>query len=526
MRKTVVNFLTLRPHGGNLCGPEVAFWLLFANIALQLMCLAEALAWGYVGFEIGAQSSRYIGASVVGAVAWFAVLSMDATFLSQDLQRVGFQRRLDGLTSAATRRTWRDKARLKPLVGFGVRLLMVAGSLTVAAPYVSQLFFYREISTVLAERDATTLRDARARVAGQFDTQIQQIDRERQAMRRQIVDEAAGSGPSGRLGRGPVVRTMEDQAADLDRRLAAAQGAKAVELERFDRDPASELFRRYGVNLGADGVHARNDAMEQIRRQPGFAQTEWTVRAILLGLFLVLIVIKWYEPFGAQIYYSAVCQDAYRAYMDGHFVGVVPQEDPASRRGPMTPICFYKWLCNNLAGYERQMQLRTRLQNIESLQKAEEHAIVHVREAAEKDLQPMFAHLKQAQAAAEQAQVDVLDTEAEVEALTAQAEKHLEAIEAIDSAISYPRAVGSADHFVAVINTRASWTAGLGDVEKQQKAAAVKLSKAQARLADCQSEVARIQHEVDARWNFVMQAEQAVTDSRQQALNDIKQSSN
>jgi hypothetical protein len=525
MFRTLKYFLTLRPYGHHLCGPEVSFWLVFANLALVLICVAEGAAWGYVGYFLGVAEYRYLSAAVLAAVAALAVWTVDATFLSQDLHRAGFDRQLRGLTvNADTSVTWHQtvKARLKLAGGFAIRLAMVAGSLTVAAPYVSQLFFYREVSTVLADRDAGILRSARERINARFDEQVKPLERRQETLGQQIIDEAAGKGPSHLVGRGPTVRTMEDQVAALGRQIAALQTARAAELTQFDRDPGSELFRRYGVNLGADGIHARNEAMETIRSQPGFTQTEWTVRAVLLGLFLVMIVVKWYEPLGAQIYYSAVCQDSFRAYLAGHFKGLLMGDDLEPAHDAMTPLLFFKWLCNNVAAHERKTQLKTQLQGIRSHQSLKESSIKEVRVDSEEPMEKIFADLERAQLEASRAAETFLKAEAEHKTVLQHVAQHRAAIDAIDNAMAYPRVVNMPNHFVTALDTRTTWIDGLADLETQERAAKLQLERAQTDLAAKNHEMDSITREVEKQRTVVVVAEQAVTDLRLQALEAIK----
>lgn len=518
--------LTLRTYGGTLCAPAAALWMAFAGIGIALMAAAEASAWAYVGYFLGTDRQRYVAAAAMGGVAFVAVWIVDATFLTLDLRRGEYERRLERLsqtTPAPPHGWWQSlqHAGRSPLGGVLVRLAMVAGSLTIAAPYVSQLFFYRDVASALTRRDVAVIQTQRDSIVASHDARINTLNQQQDGLRKQLVDESAGRGPSGRFGRGPTVRTIEDRLSELARQLDVERGAKEAELRTFDSLGPEQLSRAYGITTGRDGIQARNEAMATIKTQPGYTRTEWTIRGFLIGLFLMLVVLKLYQPHAAKIYYSEFCQDTYTRYRSGQFDGRLTQQEKVSNAGDMTPLRFDEWLYTDYTDYERETRGATMLGNILSRQKLEVDAIKGVASGAESDMAPLLQDLDQAQSEVESIGEEVMNAESEITAIAEHVTRHQEAIVALERALAYPRVVGGAEHFVTALDTREAWRTGLADLEKQRGGADLRLQKAKARLAANREELGRIQAAIQSKASVLASAEERLNNARNRALNDI-----
>jgi hypothetical protein len=520
--------VTLRPYGGTLCSPSTAVWMSFAVIGVTLMAGAEAAAWGYVGAFLGTEWHRYLAAAAIGLMAFLAVWIVDSTFLTLDLRREEYEQRLARLSGTRQQTpsgAWQKLKAMVSTVGGGVlvRLAMVAGSLYVAAPYVSQLFFYRDVSTVLARQDLANVQAARNRIASTHDQQIQVLDEAQSALRNELIQEAAGHGPSKRFGRGATVKTMEDRLTEIQSQLKAARQAKDGELAAYDKLSPGDRAEKYGVSVGRDGIQARNAAVETIKKQSGYTRTEWTVRAFLMGLFLMLLVLKLYQPHAAKVYYSEFCQDSYVRYRRGQFDHRLPDAEKALNNGDMTPLRFDEWLRSDYADYERDTRNATVLGSINARRKLEEDTFKEVQTSAEADLAPLISDLDDAITEVTPLEEEFARVESELLGINQELREHQDAINAIDQAMAYPRAVGGgAGGFVRALDTREAWRTGLVDLEKKRRAVELRREWAKVRLEAQRAEIGRIQAVIATRSTVLSSVEDHIADSRTRALNDIK----
>ena len=194
MWRRFLRLVTLRPYGGTLCAPSTTAWMSFAAIGVTLMAGAEAAAWGYVGAFLATQWHRYFAAGAMGLVAFLAVWIVDSTFLTLDLRREEYERRLNRLSGNPPQISsrWQKLKKALSTAGGGVivRMAMVAGSLFVAAPYVSQLFFYQDVSVVLARQDLINVQAVRNRIASTHDQQIQALETTQETLRTDLILES------------------------------------------------------------------------------------------------------------------------------------------------------------------------------------------------------------------------------------------------------------------------------------------------------------------------------------------------
>jgi hypothetical protein len=529
MLRKFFRLATLRPYGGSLCAPSTSAWASFAVIGVTLMACAEAGGWSYVGFFLGTEWHRYLAAAAMGLVAFLAVWIVDSTFLTLDLRREEYEHRLASLSGTPRQTSGGAWQKLKAMVstaggGVIVRLAMVAGSLFVVAPYVSQLFFYRDVSMVLARQDLANVQAARNRIALTHDQKIQVLDAEQNELRNSLIQEAAGHGPSKRFGRGPTVKTMEDRLSEIQRQLQAERVAKDAELVAYDKLSPGERATKYGVSVGREGIQARNEAVSTIAKQSGYARTEWTIRAFLLGLFLMVLVLKWYQPQTARVYYSEFCQDSYARYRRGQFDHRLPDAEKALNNGDMTPLRFDEWLRSDYADYERDTRNATVLGSINARLKLEEDSFKAVQASAEADLAPCFSDLDDAITEVAPLEEEFATVESELVRINQELSEHQDAINAIDQAMAYPRAVGGgAGGFVRrALDNREAWCTGLVDLEKKRRTAELRREWVKVRVETQRTEIERIQAEIASRSTVLTNVEEHITDSRTRALNDIK----
>jgi hypothetical protein len=374
--KVVKALFTLKPHGNNLCGLKAEMWLLLLRSSVLLIAGCEAAAWGFIGYLMGEQTHPWIAATLIGGAVGCLIGGLDAAFVMIDfspIRRAAQASTVPEGPSALQRvlsivRKNFNKAHR----GAVVRVVMVAVSLTITAPFLAQLLFSRDIAERQQAISNKARADARAAIANKYK---QQTDDLREQVRR-IEDnrsrEIAGRGLSRRFGVGPVTRSMTEQITTVGGQIDAMERQAAKDLLQFDNADAETLARRYGVVLPADGIVARFEALRGMEKIPGFRWTENAFRILLAGFFFGLIIFKWYEPRALEIYFDEELQGAFEDFRVGRYDQFLVA--PMTSQSQLSPIAFAKWYYGSGKIRERAEQLRDKLATITARQENFEKA--------------------------------------------------------------------------------------------------------------------------------------------------------
>jgi hypothetical protein len=323
---------------------------------ILLILTAEGLAWGFIGLLMGAETSPWAGAVAVGGTIVLLVGGIDAAFTMLDLSQL----RGSNIASSDTSRNWRGKlsAFLRKYgkgarLGVLFRVAMVVASLLITSPFLAQLMFSTDIANMRkADYDQAVAGKTKS-IADAYDRTLTSLRDQRDRTAAEYSREIAGTGLSGRYGLGPVARSLESAVHDFDRQLKAVGVEKEAKLANLrDADPASRAHD-FGVPVAVDGIATRFNALARMETIPGFTNAENAIRMILFGLFLGLLLLKWYEPRALEIYLDEELQDAFELYRAGaydhsHDRAKLPPEK-------MTPFAFHRW-------YYQSEKLRTKMQ--------------------------------------------------------------------------------------------------------------------------------------------------------------------
>src|SRR5207302_8045499 len=159
-----LRFIALRPYGSTLCSPSAQMWIAAVSVCVAIMASTEAVAWGYVGHVLGTEWAAYTIGSVTGAIAFIVVWTLDSTFVTLDLRRGEYERRLAGLKHQRVLSS-RIQTFVHAIRGAGAglvtRLLLAAGSLATSAPFLTQLLFSHDTDRVLDTQFALSRAAAR-----------------------------------------------------------------------------------------------------------------------------------------------------------------------------------------------------------------------------------------------------------------------------------------------------------------------------------------------------------------------------
>lgn len=516
MLPKLLQLLRLRVHGDSLLSRDTAVWATFTAIGVFLVAATEALAWGYVGAFIGGSgTTRYLSALVLGLIAGIAVWILDVSFVVLDLRRHEDEEIMGKTDRSGSAPKNQLLSKLQsPSAGLAMRVGMVLVSLLVSAPYVSQLFFARDIAVVLNKERSDEIQKRREEVVQKHDLRIHRLRQDADSLQKELVNETAGQGPSHRFGRGPTAKTIEKHLHVREAEILQAEASKAGELSTYDSLPPAELAKKYDVVMAGNGIQARNKAMEIVRKQPGYTRTEWTIRALLFGLFVVLVVLKMYQPATARIYYSAFCQDCYILCLKGEFDEVLGQQ----KNRHWTPISFDQWLKTQ---YKNHLLLseNTAIQaGIQTNRDLTEKNLREIQLLAESETAPLMADLEQAQVEVETTQEELRAIGSKLKVLEKEIAERQKAIEYVDAAIATPRSAGG---FATALGQRETWTNELVNLEKEQTALTLNCDKITVRLVKQQDHVKGIQAAIEARASIITSAQEHINQSRNKALDDI-----
>ncbi len=351
----LLRHLQLRPHGDRLLTSSAAFWLFSARVLVLAMAIAEALAWGYLGFLFGEGWTQIAAALFAGTVMFLVVWMIDASLITLDRSHTEHSRVLLSTSpDVVGHRSVRQTAT------FVFRIVLLIASLTITAPYLAQLVFRKDIEQRTAA-EATTIVD------GARDTLRLRIARADSARRGQIATkraeyerEIAGRGLSGRFGAGPTAVALRDAIVTLEAQSTREDAASAKSIAQFDslakdwQQNRKQLAARYNAVLPRVSILQSYRILTELRERPEFQRTELAIKAFLAFIFAGLLLLKLFEPSSVRLYMSEALQQEYDRYLAGTFDALLPPtEVSTATRFVMTPQRFYEFLAIDWASARR-----------------------------------------------------------------------------------------------------------------------------------------------------------------------------
>lgn len=351
MFKMLRRLFTLKPYGNNLIDGMAELWLVLAALNILSIAICDAVAWAYFGYTTSQGSAAYVSAAAAGIIVFILVGSLDAMFIMHDRTR----RRVEddtvapppqGIWSRLRRSVHRDH------LAIAARIVLVILTFTVTAPFLTQLFFARDIEANIRRSNEAMIAGKRQEIVTSFDRRIDDTRERLNARQAALENEIAGSGASGRYGNGPTAQAIEQGIASAQSELAALQNAKVADTRSFDAAVSSPpvLASRYGINLLREGPATRARVIAELEQSPAFRATQLTIKAFLVFMFLGLVCLKLFQPESVRIYYSGRLQAAHTRLQAGIFNHRLdPREHPEA--GGMNPLRFADW-------YENDQQLR------------------------------------------------------------------------------------------------------------------------------------------------------------------------
>ena len=409
MLKTLARLFTLKPYGDQLVDGMAEVWLLFARLNIVSIALCDAVAWAYFGYTTSRGAPAWISAAVAGVIVFTLVASLDAMFIMHDRSRHRREASEEPSLPATGAWQWLRRNVHRDHVAIGARIVLVILTFTVTAPFLTQLFFARDIEANIKRRNELTISARRAEVVAQLDRRVAGLRTQLTGRQRDLEREIAGSGASGRYGEGPTAAAIGREIGELRTALASAEGAKQAEVRMFDQAMGSPelLASRYGVDLVREGPDVRARVIADMEQSPSFRATRRTIKAFLVFMFLGLVCLKLFQPESVRIYYSARLQSAYSRMRAGIFNHRLdPREHP--EQGGMNPIRFADWYENDQHVRDATDRLRDQTASAIERLKAQEDAVRVLHETLRSDIARTREELAAAAATGEELEQQIL----------------------------------------------------------------------------------------------------------------------
>lgn len=349
-------YFGLTPYGDSLRTQGAMLWLFCVRLVIVIMSLAEGVSWAYIGSRFGIGYMRPITALCSGLAIFCIIWVVDATFVTLDTSRRFYERKLsDDKTESVS-----IKEYVKMPAGIFTRLLIVVGSLFISAPFLAQIVFQSDIDSYIIDKNRISISEKRLDERELYESKINNIRAKIDSLAVVAIRDAAGQGPSGIIGRGGTVETIEKQIQLLSKQIGEIQVNYDETMDDFDILSQEEIAERYGLSLIEDGISSREDALAEIMSKPTFSRAEWAIRAFLGFLFLSLVLLKVFQPRSISIYYNEQLQRLYDQYHRGVFDKWIADDEKSKSEGKMSPLRFEDWVVNTYSIIRKEDQEQRR----------------------------------------------------------------------------------------------------------------------------------------------------------------------
>jgi hypothetical protein len=302
-------FVFLQSYGDSLLDPSSKLYLTLYGTAILLMALLEGIAWGCLGWAIGgAGILQWLAAGFASFVVGGLVLGMDLLFAFHD--------RLDAQLSAEF---GVPSSQHGPglVGGLLIRIVLVAGSLAVAAPLLTQATFRDVIKADRNAQAAAAIESKRLSITQKYESEIKRIENEIARLNLALNREVAGERSRGGRGFGPVAKDLKRQIDAATQKLQAEVTGEHIELESFNADAAKwnsdqdTLQTKWNVAVPAVGVLVDREEQQRLEQRSDYRQKEWSIRFIFILAFGSVVMAKFCESHAVALYRSSLLQSMY-----------------------------------------------------------------------------------------------------------------------------------------------------------------------------------------------------------------------
>jgi hypothetical protein len=352
---------SLKPYGNHLLDGVVANWLLFVRLNIVSIALCDAVAWAYWARITASGAAGLATAVAAGVIVFVLVASVDASFVMHDTTAHTRPRVVAGRSAIARAFHWLRHHVRRTHFAVVVRIVLVAISFTVTAPFLAQFFFSRDIAAAIQRANEKSQAAKRDEIIADYDRQLSATRVKLAERARDLEAEVSGTGRSGRYGDGPTAAAIRRDVATYEADIKKLDAAKAHELELYAKASPELLAQRYGVDLEREGPDTRARVLADMEKSSAFRAMRNNIKWFLAFMFLALLTLKAFQPESVKNYYSADLQAAYARYLRGVFNEQLHVGEQSDHDGGMEPVHFVRWYNGHQRDIEEQQALTKRV---------------------------------------------------------------------------------------------------------------------------------------------------------------------
>lgn len=364
------------------------------SLIMLLVSTAEAVAWGYLGSTFS-PSHQYAGWMLSGLFVFMLMWFFDRSLLTSDLLENEHIKTLNGeVITKGTADAISGKIKLFfqeawHLKSFFLRLGVVALSIYITAPYMTQIAFKADIENGIQNRYQEAVNAYKLTLIKQMDSELDRIQAKVEQTNTKLQSEISGgkNSQSRRYGFGASAQAIQNELNDLKEDYVSKQAIKTKKIREIEQ--AVELnnypaLRALGIRIDKDSPVFRNEIVAELEKKEAFWHTEIGIRAFLVILAVILFSMKLMQPRTLKIYYSSLLQEKWNLYCLGRFDDFLPQQDRSQnllKSHDALPETFEKLIINFFQNknqhdkWERDQQEKADRLALEATNKEQEEAI-------------------------------------------------------------------------------------------------------------------------------------------------------
>jgi len=378
----VKRMFTFLVHGLNLLTQKTEQYFLIAKTMILIIAFTEALSWGY-GFSLMASDlyMKVIAFFAVSTAIFLFIWALDATMMTLDRSKGYYDKKINPDDHDETPKKWLKLLKESKLfVGIGARGLMLFTSLLITSPFIDQLVFNKDITAVIEQKAKMKINQKRTELLKSYESQSAPLKDSVAKLKSLLRVELAGKGRSEKYGHGVVAKEYEKQIKIDSLAIVAIQDSSVKDIARYNgfvnKRDYENLRIEYALFVPQNLLSERSEAIKPILESDDAKKFVLTIRSFLLMLFAGLCMLKIFEPKGVRIYLSEALQMAYISYLNGGLDRLVPNEERANGKSPMTPYRFEHFMITTYANRNKKdIHAKIRQQIDELLQQARDNGV-------------------------------------------------------------------------------------------------------------------------------------------------------
>ena len=326
--------VSLRPYGNDLLTRSSRSALMVMSCLMLLVATAEGIAWGYLGSAFTPQHP-WLGGVALGLFVFVLMWLFDRSLVTFDFLEQEHAHTLSGQppinpserTDATQTKAARVWAWLGLHKGFMIRAIVVALSIGVTAPFLTQLMFKSDIQNKQRQyyQEAVTAEKNRVIATMQAD-QAKQIQRIEQTTAK-LQNEMNGTGGSGRFGYGINAQAIQSQITAQEQRLNALYEQQRQRVAQIEQAFAAQDFAALsglGVVIDQDSPMLRAKAIAEIKQDESYWQYEIAMIVLLCMLSGALFALKLMQSRALKLYFSSRLHEQWNLYCLGTYDADLP----------------------------------------------------------------------------------------------------------------------------------------------------------------------------------------------------------